>query len=269
MVRTQLQPFTTSAPRATTPDDLGELALHTHRALRAATTRSLQPPAGMATLDRSVQRTTNLLPQLSDDLAVTLDRLATIGELHAHAHQLRFREERIGEHLAKTPIIATRFDLADARRALTAAGDRAAELAVTLTRSAGRPSDQPGLLAAHTARAEQARTRTTADQLTAALVNAVAPAALTDPYWPVLARTLTRLQQDGIDVPALLNQAARTSPMPTGDPARTLDQRLRHAAAVPDLRRSESHTEADRPTATPSPRPDTSPHTRSRGGPRR
>lgn len=106
-----------------------------------------------------LQAMVNEIPAVADQLASGLQQLADQGELHALASRLPFREQRISEFLTHRPVVADRFDVLTVMDRLEDAAKLAAELAVDLDRCAtatvGRP--QPGLLAAHAARAGAAQ----------------------------------------------------------------------------------------------------------------
>ena len=101
----------------------------------------------------------NEVPTIADHLVTAIEQLADHGDLHALATRLPFREERLKPFLAKSGVVADRFDVAPIIDRLGDAAKLAAELATTLDRARGakgRPS-QLGLLAANAARAAESR----------------------------------------------------------------------------------------------------------------
>jgi hypothetical protein len=157
-VRGHLQPFTAHAPIDPDRTGLAHWARLAHSGLRTAfgdpaTLADRQPVTGVA-LDH-LQRMANELPALADNLTAGVIRLADAGELHAFAHRLPFRDERLDQHLHHQAVVSDRSDLTDVTRAITAAGDHSAELTVALHHAHAGSHGQPGLIATH---AERART---------------------------------------------------------------------------------------------------------------
>ena len=196
-VRDRLRPFTDAAPLAIDERDLGMWAQRTHIELR----REFGPPEQiqLAAEPRPglkvdavlhLQAMVNEIPDVADHLAAAIEQMADHGDLHALASKLPFRQYRVNELLTRKPVVADRFDVMTVLHRLEVASARAAAVAVDLDRAASATvgRHQPGRLAAHEARVENAQI-----DPHAALVQQVANGMLgpgQDPHTPSAAQDL-------------------------------------------------------------------------------
>ncbi len=165
-VRDRLRPFTDAAPLTVQDRDIGMWAQRAHIGLRRefGSQEQLrltddQRLVWKATAVTHLQAMVNEIPDLAEQLAAVIEKMADHGELHALADKLPFREYRIAAFLNRQPVAADRFDVMTVVQRLQDAGEIAAAVAVDLDRSTPPTVEhqQPGRLAAYEARAGAGR----------------------------------------------------------------------------------------------------------------